>query len=301
MFAKPGSQGAAFVQGQYVPIEDAKISVLDWGLTHSDAVYDVVHVWNGRFFRLDDHIERFLASAKGWRLTLDHDRGQIAAILHQCVRRSGLREAYVAMVCTRGRPRVPGQRRPSGAVNQFLAYAIPWQWGFAPEVQERGAHVIIAKTRRIPPESVDPTLKNYHWGDLVRAMYEAEDAGADNAVLLDMDGFVTEGPGFNLFAVRDGVVVSPDRGALEGITRKTVYELCDELGIASRVGRLTADDLYNADEAFAAATAGGIMPVARIDSHILSNDRPGPVSLKLKQLYWAKHDQGWHATAVTYD
>src|SRR3546814_4733440 len=117
---------------------------------------------------------------------------------------------------------------------RIWAFALPWVWVIAPEVQERGAHLIVAKTLRIPPDCVDPTIKNYHWGDLTRALFEAKDAGADNAVLLDFDGYVTEGPGFNVFAVIDGAVVSPDRGALEGITRQSVLELCAEMGIPAK-------------------------------------------------------------------
>lgn len=141
-------------------------------------------------------------------------------------------------------------------------------------------------------------MKNYHWGDLVQALFEAEAAGADNAVLLDRDGHVTEGPGFNVFAVRDGAVYTPDRGALEGVTRLTVIEICRELGLPVHAGPMTRDDLYDADEIFTSTTAGGVMPVARIDGRILSNDRPGPVSRRIRETYWAWHEQGRHLTPV---
>ncbi len=111
-------------------------------------------------------------------------------------------------------------------------------------------------------------MKNYHWGDMIRALFEAEDAGADTAVLLDQDGYVTEGPGFNVFAVIDGTVVSPDRGALEGVTRQSVLDLCAKLGIPCEVRPLTADELREADEVFTSTTAGGVMPASRIDGRI---------------------------------
>lgn len=290
--------GAAFVGGEFVPIGRASVSVLDWGFNKSDVTYDVVHVWRGSFFRLDDHLARFAKSMAALHMSIPHDAREQARILAECVRRAGLRDAYVAMVTTRGVP-LPGMpRRPSLMSNRYIAYAIPWIDVIPVPVQERGAHLIVAKTPRIPSESVDPTVKNYHWGDLVRAMFEAEAAGADNAVLLDADGHVTEGPGFNVFAVRDGVVLSPDRGALEGVTRQTVIDICAELGLPVRVGPMTRADLYEADEIFTSTTAGGVMPAARIDGRILSNDRPGPVSRRIRETYWAWHEQGRHLTPV---
>jgi len=293
-------EGSAWIDGTIVPLAEARIPITDWGFTRSDVTYDVVHVWKGSFFRLDDHIARFQASMAGLLLAVPLTGEDIARILHDCVRASGLRDAYVAMICTRGTPAPGSPRHPAYCRNRFWAFVTPFAWVIPPEVQERGAHLIIAKTPRIPPECVDPTIKNYHWGDLTRALFEARDAGADNAILLDHDGYVTEGPGFNVFAVIDGTVVTPDRGALEGITRKSVLELCDELGIPARIGRITRQQLLDADEVFTATTAGGVMPVSRVDGRIYNNDRPGPISLRLKERYWQKHDEGWHATPVDY-
>lgn len=293
--------GAAFVDGAYCPISEAKISVLDWGFTRSDVCYDVVHVKGGAFFRLDDHIQRFEASMAGLRMRIALNADEMKAVLAECVRLTGHRDSYVAMVCTRGLPPY-GPRGPVSAhENRFIAYALPWIDVLSPEIQERGGHVIIAKTPRIPADSVDPTIKNYHRGDMVQAMFEAEDAGADTAILLDHDGYVTEGPGFNVFVVRDGAVATPDRGALEGITRKATLELCGQLGLKAEIARLRVEDMHEADEIFLTTTAGGIMPVTRVDGRILSNDSPGPISRDLKDLYWKRHDEGWMATPVDYE
>ena len=292
--------GAAFINGEYVPLDQANVSILDWGFTKSDVTYDVVHVRGGAFFRLDDHLKRFAKSLAGLRMKIPHDDVAMTGILSECVRLTGLQDAYVAMVCTRG-VALPGMPRlPSLLNNRLIAYAMPWVDVMSPEIQERGGHLIIAKTPKIPSDSVDPTIKNYHWGDMVKALFEAEDAGADTAVLLDHDGFVTEGPGFNVFTVRDGVVTTPDRGALEGVTRQAVLDLCVELGIPAKTARLRAEDLHAADEIFTSTTAGGVMPVSRIDRTILSNDRPGPISLRIKETYWRKHDEGWLATPIDY-
>lgn len=294
-------QGAAWVGGQYLPIEQAGIPITDWGFVRSDVTYDVAHVWRGSFFRLDDHLNRFTASMKGLRMSLPFGREGIAEILHNCVRASGLRDAYAAIICTRGSPMSGKPRHPAYCENRFYAFVIPWVWVMPPELQERGAHLLIAKTPRIPVECMDPTIKNYHWGDMTRGLFEAHDFGADNTVLLDPDGYVTEGPGFNVFAVTDGTVVSPDRGALEGITRMSVFELCEELGIPSRTGRISADALRGAEEVFCSTTAGGVMPVSRIDGKPVSGGKPGPISLRLRERYWEKHAEGWHATPVNYD
>lgn len=296
----PFAAGCGYQDGVYKPIAELGVSVLDWGFNKSDVTYDVVHVWRGGFFRLQDHLDRFWRSMAGLRMTIDLDQEEVADVLQGCVRRAGLRDAYVAMVTTRGVP-LPGMpRKPSLLTNRFLAYAIPWVDVIAPDVQERGAHLVIARTPRIAAASVDPTIKNYHWGDLIRGQFEAEDAGVDAAVLLDADGYVTEGPGFNVFAVIDGAVISPDRGALEGITRQSVLDLCAELDIPHAIRPLTAEELREADEVFTSTTAGGVMPAARIDGRIMGNDRPGPVSLRLKEAYWRRHEEGWHRTPVDY-
>jgi branched-chain amino acid aminotransferase len=147
---------------------------------------------------------------------------------------------------------------------------------------------------RIPPESVDPTVKNYHWLDLVAGMFEAYDRGAENVVLVGLDGNLTEGPGFNLFVVKDGAVATPARGVLEGITRQTALDLCAELGITAAARPIEAATVKAADEVFITSTAGGIMPVTRVDDAPIGDGRPGPVTGRLLDLYWQKHaDPDW--------
>ncbi|MBB2202122.1 aminotransferase class IV [Gluconacetobacter tumulisoli] len=296
----PFADGAAYIDGAFMPVRDARIPITDWGYRRSDVTYDVVGVWNGSFFRLDDHVARFRRSMQALRMDPAEDDARIRAILHECVRLSGLRNAYVAMDCLRGRP-LPGQRfHPATCRNYIAAFAIPWVWVIPPEIQERGAHLIIASALRIPDRSVDPTVKNFHWGDLTQGLFEAGDRGADTCVLLDADGHVTEGAGFNVFAVIAGAVVTPDRGALEGITRASVAELCRDLGLEYCERPITAQELRGAEEIFLSTTAGGIMPVSRIDDIVPGDDRPGPVSMRLRDLFWAKRAAGWHATPVAY-
>ena len=293
--------GAAYVDGAFVPMAEAKIGVTDFGYRRSDVTYDVVGVWEGNFFRLDDHIRRFRASMDALRLRPAESDEEIKAILHRIVSLAGLRSAYVAMDCLRGVP-MPGlPRHPINARNYLIAYAVPWLNIATPEQYEKGLHLIIAKTRRIPPESFDPKVKNFHWGDLTAGAFEAIDQGADTAVLLDAEGNVTEGPGFNVFSITDGAVATPIRGGLDGMTRQSVFELCAELGIPCEARAVPARELREADEIFTCTTAGGIMPVSRIDGRIMGNDRPGEISTRLKDLFWAKRAAGWHATPVRYE
>ncbi|MGH7211808.1 MAG: aminotransferase class IV, partial [Acetobacteraceae bacterium] len=143
------SAGAAYIDGSYMPIGEAKLPITDWGYRRSDVTYDVVGVWHGAFFRLDDHLRRFRASMRSLRLDPPETDDDIRKLLGECVRRTGLREAYVAMDCLRGRPK-PGQPyHPANCRNYLTAFAIPWIWLMPAEVQARGAHVIVAAAPRI--------------------------------------------------------------------------------------------------------------------------------------------------------
>jgi branched-chain amino acid aminotransferase len=295
------SAGAAYVDGQVMPIKAARIPITDWGYRRSDVTYDVVGVYFGAFFRLDDHVRRFRRSMDKLRMKPAESDEDIKRILTDLVRRTGLREAYVAMDCVRGKPAPHLPYHPAYGRAYLVCFAIPWVWLFSEEQQARGVHAMIAKTPRIPPESVDPTVKNFHWGDLTQALFEAHDAGFESALLLDQDGNLTEGPGYNAFAIIDGTVVSPPRGALEGITRLSVKELCAELGIPFEVRPIPRAELEEADEVLLSTTAGGVMPVSRLGSRILGNDRPGPISARLRETFWEKRRQGWHATPIDYD
>ncbi|MCB1380581.1 MAG: aminotransferase class IV [Alphaproteobacteria bacterium] len=290
--------GAAYIAGRYMPMGEATIPVTDWGFTRSDVVYDVVHVWKGAFFRLADHLDRFEASMAKRRLRIGEDREGIAAVLHRCVALAGLPDAFVAMVATRGRPRIFGSRRPADCDNYLIAYAIPWIDVIPTDVQARGAHLWIGSVPRVPDASVDPTIKNYQWSDLTSNLLEAHDESYDTAVTCDAAGLVTEGPGFNIFVVKDGEIATPGHGSLLGITRKTVLEVCDSLGLPVRVGAVTRAELEEADEVFLSSTAGGVMPVSRVMGHIMGNDRPGPVFQRVHDTYWAWHADPRYATPV---
>jgi branched-chain amino acid aminotransferase len=288
----------AFVDGRFVAPEDAKVSLFDWGFTRSDATYDVAGVWDGAFFRLEDHLDRFEASLAKLRFKLPHSRSELREILHGCVRGAGLREAYVAMICTRGVP-PRGARDPRLAVNRFYAYAVPYVWIAPPEKQKSGIDLHVSARQRIAPESVDPTVKNYNWLDLVQSLFDAYDRGADTSCVVDAQGNVTEGPGFNVFVVEGGVARTPSRGVLEGVSRRTAIELCEQLGIPVRVEPVPVRALDACDEVFLTSTGGGILPIARIDGRSLPRF-PGPVTTRLQEAYWALHAEPRHRDPVDY-
>jgi branched-chain amino acid aminotransferase len=291
--------GSVFIDGDWKPLSEAKISMFDWGFTRSDVAYDVVSTWKGAFFRIEDHLDRFFASLAKLRMTIAYNRSEVRQILHGCVKAGGLQDGYVAMLCTRGVP-PRGVRDPRLAQNRFYAYALPYVWIANPDKQAQGIDLHISERVRIAPASVDPTVKNYHWLDLVMSLFDAYDRGADTSCVVDAEGRIAEGPGFNVFMVKDGVVRTPDRGVLEGISRKTAIELCGTLGIPLRIEPVPAADLRRADEVFLTSSGGGVLPIARIDGQPIAGAWPGPITRRLQDGYWALHDDPRHRDPVEY-
>lgn len=291
--------GVAFVDEEFMPVAQARIPLTDWGFLHSDATYDVAHVWGGRFFRLDDHLARFEDGMAKLHMRLPLSRSEIRDILLECVRKSGLRNAYVEMVCTRGMP-APGSRDPRTCSNRFYAFAVPFIWIADPSKQETGLHAAISEIERISSRSVDATVKNYHWLDFVTGLYRAYDQGAETVILCDRDGHITEGPGFNVFAVKDGHVTTPETGVLQGITRKTVMELADELSIPLQQQPIPPAELRAADEVFASSTAGGVIPITRLDGDAVGNGGIGPITGRIRDAYWQCHNDDRLTLAVRY-
>ncbi len=157
---------------------------------------------------------------------------------------------------------------------------------------------MIASTRALPVQCLDPKIKSLSRLHFDLAMLQGKAAGVDVAIMLDLEGRVTEGPGFNVFVVRGGEMFSPPEGILMGITRQTVLELAAEHGLPAREAQLTAFDLYSADEVFLTSTAGGIMPLVEIDGRSIGDGKPGPVSQRIHGLYWALRESGRLGTPI---
>ena len=295
------SQGAAWIKGQVVPIAEATIGVTDWAVTHSDVTYDVVPVRNGGFFRFGDYLDRFEASISACRMNIGMSQAQISNALQAIVARSGLRHAYCAMVAARGTPLIPGSRDPRDCDNHFYAWCVPYIHVVKPEIANQGVKIWLSEdVRRIPPDSVNPLVKNYHWGDFTAGLFEAKDRGFETVILPDHAGNVTEGPGFNLFSIKGKSVITPDTGVLHGITRRTALELCREAGFETTERDLPIDELMEADEVFLTSSGGGIIPVSQIGQRVFSNGHAGPVSTRLRQRYFEVMDDPAYRTDVAY-
>lgn len=292
--------GVAFIEDEFVPVAEARIPITDWGFLHADATYDVAHVWRGAFFRLEDHLDRFERGMAKLHMSLPYGRDEMGEVLFECVRLSGLRDAYVEMICTRGVPPA-GSRDPRECENRFYAFVVPFIWIADLQQQERGLNAIISKIQRIQPESVDPTVKNYHWLDLTAGLYEAYGHGGETVILVDREDNVVEGPGFNIFTVKGGEVFTPEVGVLEGITRKTVIELATENGTPLAQRKIPSEELRGADEVFVTSTAGGIMPITKVDGKVVGDGRLGPVTTYLREAYWDLHRDARFTKSVEYD
>ncbi len=286
-------KGAAWMNGKFIQLSEARIPVLDWGFLRSDATYDVVHVWKGRFFRLDKHIDRFFQSTEKLRMPCTVSRIDLKKILAGCVERSGLDNAYVEMIQTRGMS--PNfERDPRKSEPRFIAFAVPFGWILKPEEFGKGLDVLVSNRRRISPNSVDSSIKNYHWLDLVSGMFEAYDNGHDTVILTDEENNITEGPGFNIFCVDETGLNTPNKGVLEGITRQTVLDLAKELNVPFQLRPISLETLKSSNEVFATSTAGGIMPITKINGLPIGRGAPGEITRKLHKTYWDKHsDPAW--------
>ena len=180
-----------------------------------------------------------------------------------------------------------------------MVFAVPFGWILKQDDFEKGLNVLLTDIKRIPPSSIDPTIKNYHWMDLVTGMLNAYEKGNDTAILVDENNNITEGPGFNLFCVYDSGIVTPDHGVLEGITRQSVFDLAIELNLNINKKPISVKELNSADELFATSTAGGIMPITKVNGKDVGNGSVGNLTRKLHKLYWEKHtDDSW-STSVT--
>jgi branched-chain amino acid aminotransferase len=294
------SLGVAFNGTDIVPILEARISLVDMGFLHSDVCYDVVSVWKGNFFRLNDHMDRFEKSYRGLGFSMPYTKEQMRQILIDMVARAQFRDAYVYMCATRGLPDLEDPRDYTKYTQMFYAFAVPFIWLIDPEEQKVGTDVIISSVPRIPKESVDPTIKNHHWGDLTRADKEAHQKGARTAFLLDIHGNLAEGPGFNVFVIKDGKLLTPDSNVLLGVTRLTVFDLAKDMHIEAKACEIPLETVRAAEEIFMCTTAGGIMPVRSLDGVPISGGKPGPITTKLRDAFWKAHDDPKYLTPVNY-
>lgn len=299
--SNPFAEGIAFVEGEFVKPREARIPLLDEGFMHGDLTYDVTTVWDGRFFRLNDHMKRISESCDKMRLKFPLPPTKIQSILMQMVVKSGIRDGFVELIVTRGLTGVRGSKPEDLWVNNLYLLVLPYVWVMNPDDQQTGGSAVITRTvRRTPPGAFDPTIKNLQWGDLTRGLFEAMDRGATYPILTDGDTNLTEGSGFNIFLVKDGILYTPDRGVLRGITRQSVIEVAQANKIEIRLQIVPVEQAYHCDELFMCTTAGGIMPITSLDDHAVNDGQVGPVTKKIWDGYWAIHYDSAYSLPVDY-
>lgn len=299
--SSPFAEGVAWVEGELVPLAEARIPLLDQGFMHSDLTYDVPSVWDGRFFRLDDHLDRLELSCTKMRLKLPIPREEVKQILVDMVAKSEIKDAFVELIVTRGLKGVRGLKPGEVLKNNLYMFIQPFIWVMEPEEQRGGGSAVIARTvRRVPPGAIDPEVKNLQWGDLTRGLFEAADRGATYPFLTDGDAHLTEGAGFNIVVIKDGVLYTPDRGVLRGVTRKSVYDAAKTLGIEVRTELVPVQLCYECDELFMCTTAGGIMPITVLDGQPVKDGKVGPITKKIWDVYWAMHYDPTYSFEIPY-
>jgi branched-chain amino acid aminotransferase len=291
--------GYAYIDGTFCSISDARIPIIDWGFLRSDATYDVVKVTDRRLFRLSDHIARLKRGAEMLGYAIDESWDDVRAILAECVDRSGLETCVAYAIVTRGVPPLGMSRDPRAARNRLYAMALPVPWLIGPDDTERALSAGIGNRHRIASDSVDPTIKNFHWLDLVTSLRGAYADGHETTILLDADGNVTEGPGFNVFIVTNGTLVTAPRGVLLGITRRSVIEMAAERGIACEERAISLAELRSADEVFGTSSAGGVVPIGQVDGVAIGDRRPGAITRQIRDTLreWQHSDD--HSIAVS--
>jgi branched-subunit amino acid aminotransferase/4-amino-4-deoxychorismate lyase len=296
----PYAGGAAYCRGAITPVEAAVVPLLDLGFLRSDLTYDVPAVWDGRFFRLDDHLARLERSCAKLRLAPPLSTPEIRVMLIDLVRKTGLRDAYVDVIVTRGRMPT-GVRDPRQAKPAIYAFVVPYIWIMPLALQARGGSAVVARTvSRTPPSSMDPTIKNLQWGDLTRGFFEAFDREANLPLLPDAAGNITEGC-YNVFTVHGSRLRTPSRGVLEGVTRLTAMEIARAEGWDVALADVPAASLHDADEIFLSSTAGGIMPITTLDGAPVGGGQVGPVTRRVWERYWDLHRDPAFSFAVDYE
>lgn len=278
------AEAILYVNGEFVPESKATISVLDHGLLYGDGVFETACAWNGRIFKLDAHIDRGFRSMAAIALRPPVDRNELRRLVAETVRRNGLRDAYIKWIVTRGYNGKP-LMDPAGCVPSLIILAQPYINRATQDRIEKGLRLKTVAVRRPPGHVLDPQIKSLNYLNLVLAKLEAKAAGADEALLLDIHGRMCEATGCNVFVLRGRRLLTPRHDILQGITRETVFELANELGLGAEERDLELYDAYTADEIVICSTAGGILPVSEIDGRAIGAGRPGPVFRELHDAY----------------
>jgi branched-chain amino acid aminotransferase len=295
-FNESSPEPILYVNGEFCRRSEAKISVFDHVILYGDGVYDTMCACNRKVFKLDEHIDRLYESAHAIKLVVPHRKDEIKQIILETVRRNEARDAYVKIVVTRGVGAQP-LLSPYNCMPGVIVFSVPYM-SQAGACGDAGIKMIVSSMRRVPNECTSTKVKSCNYLNHVLMRMEANEAGADDAIELDMEGYVCEAPGYNVFVVKRGALLTPAENILMGITRETVVELAADGGLSTRAGRVQVFDLYNADEVFLSSTAGGIVPVVQLDGRMIGNGRPGPITTQIRDGYLSLLTSGAESTPV---
>ena len=270
----------AYFKGEWMPFSEVKIDPMDRGFTVGDVVFDVARTFNGKSFRMEDHIQRLYRSLKFVRIDPGLSAKEMLDISEEVVQRNDHLRAEVGdFTITQFVTRGPGSSSRSAGPPAVCVKVAPIGFGRFADLFKDGAHGVITRTRSYPVESLDPKVKNYSRMNFNLADLEAADVDPEAwPILTDAEGSLTEGTGYNVFLVTDGVIRTPgDRNILQGVSRGMVFDLARQLNIPLVEEDLQPYDLYTADEAFFSGTSPCILPVSKVDQREIGDGRPGPI------------------------
>lgn len=274
-----------YIDGAFYPKEEAKVSVFDHGYLYGDGVFEGIRAYNGRVWRLTEHLNRLYASAKAIWLEIPISWAEMEAVVTETCRRNNLSDAYIRLVVSRGSGDLGLDPRncPRPTV-VCIADKINL---YPPEVYDIGMKVVSVSTRRNPADTLSPQVKSLNYLTGIMAKISAVTLGYPEVVMLNKEGYVCEGTGDNIFIVRQGKLITPAKhlGILPGITRDAVIEMAGEFGMPIEEGTFTLFDLYTADECFLTGTAAEVVPVVQADARLIGNGKPGPITDRLRHRF----------------
>lgn len=273
-----------YVNGEFVPESEARISVLDHAVLYGDGIFETAFAWKGRVFKLDAHIDRGFCSMAAIALEPPMDRQAMRAIILEAVRRNGFEDAYIKWIVTRGSNGAP-LMDPTGCVPNLIVLVRPYINRADPERAASGLRLKTVAVRRPPGQVLDAHIKSLNYLNLVMAKLEAKAAGADEALMLGLHGHISEATGCNVFLRHGTRLSTPRNDILAGITRETVIELAPSSGYQVAESDLQLYDAYTADEIFICSTAGGLLPVVEIDGRQVGGGVPGEAYRELAAAY----------------
>jgi branched-chain amino acid aminotransferase len=277
------SELLVYIDGKFYSKNEAKISVFDHGLLYGDGIFEGIRVYNGRVFKLDEHIDRLYESAKTVNIEIPLSKEEFKSAIIEVLRKNNLKDAYIRAIVTRGVGQLGLDPRHCEKPTIIIIPQRLEEYPLTVSVKRR-VRAIISSIRRTPPFCLPPMVKSLNYQNNILARIEAIHAGVDEAIMLDWRGYVCEGTGNNIFIVKREKLITPPlyTSILPGITRQTIIEIAKKLGIEVLERDITIHDLYNADEVFLTATGTEILSVVEIDGRKIGTGEPGSITMRLE-------------------